>query len=470
MLYLSGSPFSTSSLEMSRSSTMPLNENEDAKGYFSMASIKSMTKTGTSRLSTLKKSSIASASSWMSPNSKESLNKGISSLRNVYSTATTSISKRVEEYQNTRNLNEAPTQNSSNPNLTIKENTEDTVSLNSNTEKFVDQPDSWSNFTGQLWDQIWSYNSNSNQPSTMPNQNIKDFADLFEQMYERMPRTICGATAMELIMTSCSRCKNCDLILYDEEIISGWSAEDSNLNTKCPFCSKMVVPHLTIKVSDLRVEPDQTPIETPIQVPYLSPLVLRKELECILEREGDACLSDVECVNDHPIIYWNLIWYFERIGVNSHLPGMCLSATSLNKHKIPTLWTDMDHRNVQIKLKWDNELFNDEFGIPLYLQEKNEIIRQICDGVQHRDLFVPLKDMLEAKANESKKRSIYRQMMFVTLKSFGQDNIDLTAFDREYRRAFVKLPGNYVEMLCPSDRPPNDLTVMCRKFFRELKI
>ena len=61
-------------------------------------------------------------------------------------------------------------------------------------------------------------------------------------------------------------------------------------------------------------------------------------------------------------------------------------------------------------------------------------------------------------------------MMFVTLKSFGQDNIDLTAFDREYRRAFVKLPGNYVEMLCPSDRPPNDLTVMCRKFFRELKI
>ena len=60
--------------------------------------------------------------------------------------------------------------------------------------------------------------------------------------------------------------------------------------------------------------------------------------------------------------------------------------------------------------------------------------------------------------------------MFVTLRSFGQDNIDLTAFDREYRRAFDKLPGNYVDMLCPSDRPPNALTVMCRKFFRELKI
>ena len=33
-------------------------------------------------------------------------------------------------------------------------------------------------------------------------------------------------------------------------------------------------------------------ISPPITVPYLSPLVLRKELENMLEREGDACLVD----------------------------------------------------------------------------------------------------------------------------------------------------------------------------------
>ena len=60
--------------------------------------------------------------------------------------------------------------------------------------------------------------------------------------------------------------------------------------------------------------------------------------------------------------------------------------------------------------------------------------------------------------------------MFVTLKSFGQDNIDLTAFDREYRRAFEKLPAKYHSLLTPSDKPPNAVTVLCRKFFRELKI
>ena len=33
-------------------------------------------------------------------------------------------------------------------------------------------------------------------------------------------------------------------------------------------------------------------ISPPITVPYLSPLVLRKELENMLEREGDLCLVD----------------------------------------------------------------------------------------------------------------------------------------------------------------------------------
>merc|ERR1712051_708992 len=76
----------------------------------------------------------------------------------------------------------------------------------------------------------------------------------------------------------------------------------------------------------------------------------------------------------------------------------------------------------------------------------------------------------EIPAAELFHRSIYREMMFVTLKSFGQDNIDLTAFDREYRRAFDKLPAKYQSLLMPSDRPPNAVTVLCRKFFRELKI
>ena len=60
---------------------------------------------------------------------------------------------------------------------------------------------------------------------------------------------------MELHMTSCSRCRECGCVLYDEEIMAGWTAEDSNLNTRCQFCQRMVVPFLTIHVIDYRTRP-----------------------------------------------------------------------------------------------------------------------------------------------------------------------------------------------------------------------
>ena len=39
------------------------------------------------------------------------------------------------------------------------------------------------------------------------------------------------ALAMEVEMSSCSRCPRCHHLVYDEEIMAGWSADDSNLNT-----------------------------------------------------------------------------------------------------------------------------------------------------------------------------------------------------------------------------------------------
>ena len=69
----------------------------------------------------------------------------------------------------------------------------------------------------------------------------------------------------------------------------------------------------------------------PVSVPYLSPLVLRKEVENVLDAEGDLCLSGAAFVDEHPILYWNLVWYFKRLGVHSHLPGLMLTARSTNK-------------------------------------------------------------------------------------------------------------------------------------------
>ena len=70
----------------------------------------------------------------------------------------------------------------------------------------------------------------------------------------------------------------------------------------------------------------------PISVPYLSPIVLRKNLETIIESEGNNALAVDTFVDEHPIIYWNLVYYFRRIETPSHLPGFLLTAKSLNKN------------------------------------------------------------------------------------------------------------------------------------------
>ena len=196
-----------------------------------------------------------------------------------------------------------------------------------------------------------------------------------------------------------SRCRSCGSVLYDEEIMAGWTAEDSNLNTKCVFCERRTVPSLTCRVTDYRANPPMSRPEggpapiaeersgevadplvaphpplhhTPITVPYISPLVLRRELESVLAKEGDVCLTSPECPALHPIIYWNLLYFFHRIAVPSHLPGVVLSCPSLNRDNDGRTrhpgWEDSDHRNVRLVTKWDNDSLYPEDMLPLHIQ------------------------------------------------------------------------------------------------------
>lgn len=63
-----------------------------------------------------------------------------------------------------------------------------------------------------------------------------------------------------------------------------------------------------------------------VTVAYLCPLVLRKEMESLLENEGGDFLSQPELVDSHPIIYWNLVWYFQRLALPSNLLQLVLAS------------------------------------------------------------------------------------------------------------------------------------------------
>jgi hypothetical protein len=56
---------------------------------------------------------------------------------------------------------------------------------------------------------------------------------------------------IDIQITSCNCCENCQSFLFDEEIMSGWTMNDSDLNIKCPYCSVYLVPNLFIRVQDL---------------------------------------------------------------------------------------------------------------------------------------------------------------------------------------------------------------------------
>lgn len=127
---------------------------------------------------------------------------------------------------------------------------------------------------------------------------------------------------VEIHLSTCSPCHNCSEIMYDKDIMAGWSAEDSNLNTTCHKCKKATVPLLSIHINSCDRSQSNEKQTNQFNVPYLNPLVLRKELENILTQHGDDVLCHKIFVDDHAIIYWNLVWFMERIGVQTHLSSL----------------------------------------------------------------------------------------------------------------------------------------------------
>lgn len=68
------------------------------------------------------------------------------------------------------------------------------------------------------------------------------------------------------------------------------------------------------------------PASDPVTIPYLSPLVLWKELESLLVNEGDQAISSPSVVDQHPIVFWNLVWCFRRLELPSNLPALILAS------------------------------------------------------------------------------------------------------------------------------------------------
>lgn len=242
---------------------------------------------------------------------------------------------------------------------------------------------------------------------------------------------------IEAQISSNFRCEHCQSLLYDEEITAGWTANDCNFNTYCQFCSKEVVTRLIIYIKDSREEGSRKELS----VLYLNPLVLRRQLETIIEGEGDLSLTDENFSINHSEIFWNLLWYFRRLNVPSNLPGL--------------LAKDVSSRQVVIRTIWDNLKIQDEVGKPMYVLHdqsnspsptvqalltdqqpfsanvRNEILHYIIgnDVLSAFKLTLQERQKLfsvnQAAAGCFRQRSVYKNLLFLACYVLGRHNIDL---------------------------------------------
>ncbi|XP_054850992.1 DENN domain-containing protein 4B isoform X2 [Eublepharis macularius] len=361
--------------------------------------------------------------------------------------------------------------------------------------------------------------------------------------------------AVEVLLSSCSRCQACSSLVYDEEVMAGWSSDDSNLNTTCPFCARLFVPFLSIEIQDFQALPSITdssdtssgssdwPRDSEAPAPggqgpvlsdryhclsldeaepeperesragslcngfadslapqgpavhverftfaYLSPLVLRKELETLLENEGGDILSQPELVDNHPIIYWNLVWYFQRLGLPSCLPQLLL--TSKHVQAAPQA-SSQDAALVNVRLLWDIlEPDPDSFpplyilwrfhsNIPTRLQSWRRhnhpfslsfleaVLTSVGVGEMHKAIALFLETVAGQPNPIYLQRSVYREILFLKLAALGRDHVDIVDFDKKYKSAYNKLASSLGKESLKQHRaqPLTSKAIDCRKSF-----
>uniref|UniRef100_A0A670Z306 DENN domain containing 4B n=1 Tax=Pseudonaja textilis TaxID=8673 RepID=A0A670Z306_PSETE len=307
--------------------------------------------------------------------------------------------------------------------------------------------------------------------------------------------------AVEVLLSSCSRCQACNSLVYDEEVMAGWSSDDSNLNTTCPFCGRLFVPFLSIEIQDFQmvslssvssdwprdseapVPGGQGPVlsdrsqcllldELPqgpaahveqLAFAYLSPLVLRKELETLLENEGAVFLSQPELVDNHPIIYWNLVWYFQRLGLGSGLPQLLLASKHIQ------MASQVTHQGlfVNVRLLWDVLSSDPDSFPPLYVLWR----LHRTSAKKGRDRIKPplpslantfVKRLKNGRGNAE--RSLNETPPFSLSLSPHRTAAE---FDKKYKSAFSKLANSLGKENLRQKRaqPLTTKAVDCRKSF-----
>lgn len=227
-------------------------------------------------------------------------------------------------------------------------------------------------------------------------------------------------------------------------------------------------------------------------VPYLSPVVLRKELESLISQDNGEILSREDLVTSSSTVYWNLVWYFSRLQLPTYLPLLTLwSFTRCHR--------ELRKQSVQMKvaLMWDKRY--PDIHDPLYLMWLGKVprvmqlpsrpgltrsdsasqLQSLVAKTQWGQLTPLLQSLLEDRQNNitpstsysttnTPHRSIYRETLFFKAAILGSINVD--QFDQEFQQAILRLPRSLSSILTSEDFPPSQRARHCRTDFGPLQV
>jgi len=297
-----------------------------------------------------------------------------------------------------------------------------------------------------------------------------------------------------------SLCSQCHRPLYEEEIMSGWSTEPSCMMTECPWCRLRTRPDISIEVVDRR-----TNLTRRFSHAFMSPMVLRKEIETLIGLGDEALMRSVTFIDNHPNQFWNLLYAFQRIGLKHNLDQLipqskilCSEESDIDsgKHSL-----DNTPPQVVIQLSWDSDHINDSMSYPPiyrvyqeYKKQKNErdltimkyqfeFMQTIVEAIKTNDCNAPLLKLLyefdrhatgfvaaDNTVDGSARRSCYREALFLLIAAVGQENIEIPLFDSHWYGALQNLPRHAAELRKPNDTVPSFRTYTLRQYFNVLPL
>ncbi|VDK42926.1 unnamed protein product [Anisakis simplex] len=300
-------------------------------------------------------------------------------------------------------------------------------------------------------------------------------------------------------------------MVYDEELMAGWAVDESNLNTCCPFCEFTFVPSLTIKIrtrstpvqsswyypsnfqsssnnrhnnsnkspspSNIDHSPSSDCINTQLSVcfiyvshsnvPFVSPLVLRRELENLLGNDYLSAISS-SLRHSHPIIYWNVLYYSRRLSLPTHL----CSWIALNVH-VRCVYDVAEMHSSNTPLYFANPSHHD--GLLPTSERPLAVWQHVVDSLQQSSILRALQGLLTEyrRVNDGVKirshYALFRDIQFTALDRFGSA-VDRDQLDVQYACDFERLPPRILSMLSVEDYPPRLVTRACRKIFLPLDL